>query len=213
MRIKSALTKMGLVEEDVVVTPKAKVTTTVTQQPASSFTPAPSFNPSPAATVDPEFADLLNKSIQASKLAFFDYLKFISVVEKAKSTGVAEDARFKMAFSTAQEMDVDKEKLLKSGDHYLQVLSEDESDFTADCATFEKDEVTARQTQLSAIETSITDLSKKLADLQQQHQTIETELAEKTASLESRKASFQATLQSFRSTIETNIKKINQYLQ
>lgn len=219
MGFKKALTKMGLVEEDAQVTPKAKVTTSVaTPVPAQTFSQL-SYSGGSAGTyqapaqIDPAISEMLNKSLQSSKLSGFDYMKFIASVEKSKSSGVSEDARFKMVYSTAQELGISKEGLVESGKHYLGVLTEDENDFNADCATFEKDEVTARETKLSQIETSMTDLSKKLAQLQQDHQTLQQEVAEQKAQLESRKSSFQATLQTFRATIEQNIQKINQYLQ
>jgi hypothetical protein len=214
MKIKSAFTKLGLIEEDVVVTPKSKAApaTAPAQTNAAQFT-APSFYQPTAPTIDPAIGEMLSKSLQASKLSGFDYMKFTSSVEKMKSTGATEDVRFKMAYSTAQELGVDKTNLVESGNHYLSVLKENEGDFGADCAQFEKDEVTARETKLSQIETSITDLAKQLAQAQQDHATLQSELAEKKSVLESRKASFQATLQSFRATIEQNIQKINQYLQ
>jgi len=205
--------KSLFVEEDVTPAPKTKAAQPVAPTSNPGYNPQYSSSYSPTVNVDPAISDMLTKSLQSSKLAGFDYMKFIASVEKSKASGVSEDARFKMVFSTAQELGVDKDQLVQSGQHYLGVLKENEDDFNSDCSKFEKDEVQGREAKLTQIENSITNLSKQLAQLQQDHETLKNELSEEKTRLESRKASFQATLQTFRATIEQNIQKINQYLQ
>lgn len=147
MPIKNFLNKMGLVEDDA---PVAKTKSTQTQsQPTPTVTPAVSrmtttYVPTP--TVDPAIQDMLSKSLQDNKLSGFDYLKFISAVEESKSTGVSEDARFKMTFATAKQLGLDKNNLLQSGSHYLEVLDQDENDFNSDCSQYEKNEIQSRET-------------------------------------------------------------------
>lgn len=210
MALKNFLNKMGLVEDEIVVAPKKAAQQAPAQQ-ASNFTPAPVYVPSPS--VDPAIQEMLAQSLQENKLSGFDYLKFTSAVEESKSTGVSEDARFKMTFSTAKQLGVDKNNLLKSGAHYLDVLSQDEADFNADCAQYDKKEIQSREAKIAQIESNLTDLSKQLAQAQQDHVTLTQELQSEKERLESRKTAFQVTLQNFRATIESNIQKINQYLQ
>jgi chromosome segregation ATPase len=162
--------------------------------------------------IDPSINQMLLQSLEDNKLSGFDYLKFSSSVEETKAFGVPEDARYKMAFSTAKQLGVDKANLLKSGQHYLDVLTQDERDFTQDCNEYDKKEIQAREARVSQIETMITDLAKQLTQLQNDHVTLKSELTEEKARLDSRKASFQVTLQNLRASIESNIQKINQYL-
>lgn len=218
MDFKKALNKMGLVEDEVPVK-KTAAQPAPAVAPAQTFTPTPSGNISfsppsytPPPTIDPTITEMLAQSLQDNKLAGFDYLKFISAVEESKATGVPEDARFKMTFSTAKQLGVDKTNLLNSGKHYLDVLTQDETDFNADCAQYDKKEVQSRTNKISQLEDTITQLSKQLAQAQQDHVTLAQELQDETARLESRKSAFQVTLQNFRATIESNIQKINQYL-
>lgn len=215
MGFKNVLNKMGLVEDEIpTVKQKASTVTSpqvpVTMQGVHTSTYSTSFTP--ATDIDPTIQKMLEDSLQENKLSGFDYLKFTSAVEEMKSTGTAEDARFKMAGFTAKQMGVDKAGLLKSGEHYLDVLSQDESDFGANCAEYLKKEITSRESSISKIESTITDLTKQLAQLQQDHSTLSQELQNETSRLESRKTAFQVTLKDFRATIESNIKKINQYL-
>jgi predicted RNase H-like nuclease (RuvC/YqgF family) len=204
---KGLLSKLGLVEEDVQVAPKKATAAAPTPQPTYSS----SYEPTPAA--DPAIADMLSKSLKDSQLSGFDYMKFVSAVEAMKSTGTSEDARFKMAYFTAQQMGVDKQDLLKSGSHYLDVLKEDETDFEADCSNFEKAEIDARQDQIQKIEEQINDLANKLAHAQQDHERLQQESKDAKTQLDARRGSFAATVKTIRSVIESNIAKINQYIQ
>lgn len=213
MKFKNVLNKMGLVEDDIPVkTNGAQVP--VTNQPSSTaqsvFTPS-SYTPTPS--IDPAISDMLKQSLESNKLSGFDYMKFTSAVEEMKSTGSSEDARYKMAFFAARQLGVDKANLLKSGEHYLDVLKQDENDFNSDCSEYDKKEVKSREAKISQISNQVGDLTTKLAQLQQEQATLHEELQNEKARLESRRSSFQVTLQNFRSTIETNIQKINQYLQ
>lgn len=212
MPLKNFLSKVGIIEEEIKVSPK-KVPQMPSAAPTSFAQPTSSFAPTPVApSVDPAIQEMLTQSLEENKLSGFDYLKFSSSVEETKAFGVPEDARYKMAFSTAKQLGVDKANLLKSGQHYLDVLSQDEADFNADCTQHDKKEIQARETKATQIEGTMTQLAKQLADLQQEHSTLKQELQSEKERLESRKVAFQATLQNFRATIESNIQKINQYL-
>lgn len=217
MAFKSFLNKMGLVEEDIQVT-KAKPAQPAAAAPSSVSAPTPSYSSftsmsAPVPAVDASIQEMLNQSLQENKLSGFDYLKFISAVDESKSTGVPEDARFKMTFSTAKQLGVDKNSLLKSGQHYIEVLTQDENDFNADCVQYEKNEVSARETKIASIEATINDLNKQLVQLNQDHTTLYQELQQEKVKLESRKIAFHVTVENIRSTIKSNIDKISQYLQ
>ena len=212
MDFKKAFTKMGLVEEDVPVTPKAKTSTPVVETKKSPIVETKTTYRKPEPEVDPEISEMLEKSLQDGKLSNFDYLKFVSMVDKMKGKVSSEEARFQTAFSAAEELGVTKASLLKSGDHYLDVLTEDEQDFNENCSDFEKKEIKSRETKLATSAANIEALTKELAQAQEEHETLESELQDQKAKLESRKESFQTTLESFRSTIKDNVEKINQYL-
>lgn len=212
MSLKNAFVKMGLVEEDVSASKVAPKTATKST-PTAETRRAPvtdSYKSAPA--VDPEISDMLEKSLQDGKLENFDYLKFISMVEKMKGKVSSEEARFQTAFSAAEELGLTKAGLLKSGDHYLDVLTEDEQDFNENCAGFEKKEVKSRENELKTSAANIEELTKQLEQAKDEHETLEKELQEQKDKLDTRKEAFQTTLESFRSTIKENVEKINQYL-
>src|SRR5579863_940060 len=178
MPLKSFLNKMGLVEDEVQVAKPKAPSTTQSGRPEALPTTLTSFTnfSTPTPTVDASIQDMLNQSLQDNKLSGFDYLKFISAVDETKATGIPEDARFKMTFSTAKQLGVDKTTLLKSGAHYLDVLGQDEGDFNADCSQYEKNEVQSRETKLANVESTISSLNKQLAQLNQDHMTLSQEL-------------------------------------
>jgi|SRR5581483_515588 len=214
--MKNFLTKLGLVEDDMPVA-KAKPAAPTATTNVSTGTPIPSstsFSFSvPAPSIDPALNEMLTKSLEENKLAGFDYLKFISAVQETKSTGLAEEACYKVTFSTAKQLGVDKNSLLKSGQHYIDVLNQDENDFNADCAEYERAQVQAREAKLAKVESTIADLKKQLSQLTEDSATLTQELHAEKAKLDSRKAAFSVTLDTLRNTIKTNIDKIGQYLQ
>lgn len=214
MSFKKALTKMGLVEEEVTVAPKKPQAPTPTPTNAAQYT-APSFYAPAAApaAADPAVTEMLNNSLKESQLAGFDYMKFVSAVDEMRSSGVPEASIYKMAFSTAKQMGVNKTDLIKSGEHYLGVLKEDEDGFNADVAQYEKKEVQTKEAKIAQLEATMTNLAKSLSQAQQDHDALQQEVQQQKESIETRKASFQVTLQNFRATIESNLQKINQYLQ
>lgn len=214
MAFKSFLNKMGLVEDEVTtvakpVAPAVRAVPTTSQPVYSTWTPSVAVAPA----VDASIQEMLTQSLQENKLSGFDYMKFISAVEETRATGVPEDARFKMTFSTAKQLGVDKTNLLKSGQHYLDVLSQDEADFNTGTVDYEKNEVQAREAKITNIDSTMADFNKKLSDLNQDRMNLATELQQEKLKLESRKAAFRVTLESIRNTIKTNITKIDQYLQ
>lgn len=211
MSLKTTFTKLGLLEEQVEA-PKSKTKQTAKATPAVG-TPVAQPTYQPAQTlVDPAISASLEQSLQENKLSGFDYLKFIATVEEMKSTGTPEDARFKMAFVAAKQLGVDKDSLMKSGQHYVDVLKQDEADFNSDCAQFEKKEIQGRDANAAKLEAQIGTLTQQLLKAQADLKVSQSELEEKKSTLESRKAAFQGALEDLESTIQTNISKINQYL-
>lgn len=204
MSLKKALVKMKLMEDEVVSVPtKAKATT-----PTTTYVPPTVQTPE----IDATFAKALEQSLQESKLSGFDYLKFISTTEEMKTYGTPEETRFKMAFSAAKQIGMDKGKLVDSGQHYLDVLKQDEAEFNAECTRFEKEEIQSKETRISQLDTKVASLSEQLTKATQDRATLAEEVQEKKTGLDTRRASFQTTLKSFVSTIEANIAKINTYL-
>lgn len=215
MSFKKAFTKMGLIEEEVVAPTKTRPqpTPTFSNSAPASFENS-HYPTSYVATpkVDDAIAKTLQQSLQESKLSGFDYLKFVASTEEMKIYGTPEDARYKMAFSAAKQLGVDKDSLVKSGQHYLDVLHQDDTDFQTECTQYEKREIQAKEAKVTELEAKLASLSEQLAQAKQERDGLVSEVAEKKASLDSRRASFQTTLQSFVTDIENNLSKINKYL-
>lgn len=201
MSLKKAFTRLGLLEEDVV--PVAKT---------PQRTQAAQVAPTPTPVVDDSIAKALEQSLQDNKLSGFDYLKFVAATEEMKAYNTPEDTRFKMAFSTAKQLGLDKDSLIKSGEHYLSVLKQDEAEFKSECTQHEKKEITAKETKLADLEAKIIALTEQANKAKEDHTALTEEVQEKKASLESRRTAFESTLQSFVDAIEANIAKINKYL-
>lgn len=204
MSFKKAFTKLGLLEEEAVPVAKRAQPTQATQMTAPTATMEPA--------VDEETAKALEQYLQDNKLAGFDYLKFVAAVDEMKAYNTPEETRFKMAFSTAKQLGLDKDSLMKSGQHYLDVLAQYEKDFKAESAQFEKKEVIAKQTQLTDLEAKITSLTEQLMQTKANHAALTEEVQNKKDTLASGQLTFQTTLQSFVDAIDANLAKITKYL-
>lgn len=202
MSLKKAFTKLGLLEEDAVPVAKTPQRTQTAQVAA----------PTPTPVVDDSIAKALEQSLQDNKLSGFDYLKFVAATEEMKVYNTPEETRYKMAFSTAKQLGLDRDSLIKSGEHYLSVLKQDDVEFKSECAQHEKKEITAKETKLAELETKITSLTEQANKAKEDHAALTEEVQEKKTSLESRRTAFESTLQSFVDTIEANIAKITKYL-
>ena len=204
MSLKKALTKMGLVEDTVSI-PKAEPT-------IATKTTVPTMVPTTTVEIDIAISKTLQQSLQDNKLSGFDYLKFIAATDEMKTYGTPEDARYRMAFLAAKQVGVDKDSLVKSGQHYIDVLKQDETDFNAECIQFEKKEVQAKDTKIAELEAKLTSLNEQLTQANLDHTNLTDEVRGKRASLASRQAAFKGTLETFVGNIEANIAKINKYL-
>lgn len=213
MSFKKALTKMGIIEDNISVPTSKPAPVVSTPNVTSSYaiTGAKGSNIAPT-NIDNDTAEELQKSLQDNKLSGFDYLKFISATDEMKSSGTSEDMRYKMAFLAAKQLGVDKDSLTKSARHYLDVLKGDETNFNTDCDKFEKEEIQDKENKIKELQSKADSFSQQLAQANYDRDQLSTEVNEKKRILQQKRSSFQTTLQSFVTEIETNILKITRYL-
>jgi hypothetical protein len=204
MSFKKAFTKMGLVEEEIITTKPQPTRAAATMRPTSYSAPKPA--------VDEGISKTLQQSLQENKLSGFDYLKFIASTEEMKVYGTPEEARYKMAFSAAKQLGVDKNALIQSAQHYLDVLKQDETAFESEFVQPELKKVKAKETKIADLEARLTSLQEEIARAKENHDSLVGEVQENKANVDSQRESFQITLKSFVDNIEANITKITQYL-
>lgn len=207
------------VKEDMPTTVPAAVSAATA--PAQIFSQGPLYqSPLPSsASVDPEVRDALLQSLDENKLAGYDYLKFIAALEEMKSCGGNEESRFKMAYIAAKQLGVDKNQLLKTADHYKQVLQQDSQDFNNDLAQKQTETVGAHEDRIKQIDAAVAErndqiakLNAEITQLQQEKGSLSGQVMENRAKLEVRKRSFEVTLAALTSEIDSNTQKINQYI-
>jgi septal ring factor EnvC (AmiA/AmiB activator) len=203
------------VKEDV---PTSPVTTSPTPVAAQTYSPGPLYqSPLPTTTsTDPEVRDALLQSLQEKQLAGFDYLKYVAALAKMAGT---EESRFRNAFVVAEQLGVTKAQLIKTADHYKEVLARDLQDFNSSFAETQAKEVGAHEdrikeidTTITAINTQIQQLNAQVTQLQQEKGTLSGQVMENRTKLEVRKRSFEVTHAALLSEIDANSQKINQYI-
>lgn len=192
MGFKNALGKLGLIEEAVVVPP-------IVEQHQASL-------------VDSEIAKTLSQSLQDSKLSGFDYLKYIAATDEMKKDGGTEAQSFKMAFTAAKQVGVDKDSLIKSAQHYLDVLKLDVTAFDTDFVQPETKAIQAKETRAANLAERYATLNEQLTQINLERAQLAGEVQKKKDALTAQQAAFEATLKTFTDDIEGNIVKINKYL-
>ncbi len=163
-------------------------------------------------SIDPDIKNTLIQSLQDNKLSGFDYLKFVAALDQMKSVAPSEESRFKMTFIAAQQLGVDKSKLIESANHYIDVLKQDLTDFKADFSSKQTEVVGNNETKLNEVNNTITSLQTQLSQLLVEQTKLASIISENKVKLENKRSTFETTHSSVVNEITDNIKKINQYL-
>src|SRR5690606_39218150 len=123
-----SLKSLFVVEE---AKPETKAEGEPREQAAEPVRPE-AFRPSSPAEpgkVQDKLFDVLFGALQANNQQGFDYMEFKDFVKSLASVPMDDATRFKSAFATAQTMGATKDVILKSANHYLDILSREEAKF------------------------------------------------------------------------------------
>lgn len=199
--------------------PKAK--DTPPEDPKKSA-PVPSAIPVDisAGKPDQSIIDNLALALEKSNLDGFDYFEFAKVIDQMSTTIPAEQVRYQAAFASAAAMGANKQKLIETADHYVDVLKEEADKFSTMVAVQTKETVTAKEESVKDIDAAIkekadmiTQLTNEINELTSNKTAILNEASENRIKIQKIQNDFAACLKVFLDKITGDKAKIEQYIQ
>ena len=186
--------------------------------------PAPATVTNAAGTgqIDKKFTEHFVNLLEKANLPGPDYFEYKQALQSMEGLGLGEEKQFQAAWASFKAMGGAKDTtiLKSSADQYLGILSKDRDSFLKDVEKAIKERVGALQDEYKKLEETnaayaqqIIDLQKKIDDNKNRLGQISGEVSEQTAKINTNKDSFEVTYVSFVDQIQSDLAKINQYLQ
>ena len=161
----------------------------------------------------------LAKALEKSNLPGFDYIEYKQSLGALQKMNIDEATAFKSAYATAATVGLTKEKLLKTAEHYKQVLSSERQKFDDAAEKQIHQKVKSKQAEVEKLKKLIVDYDAKIKELQEKMKSAQATIDQASAQIsgekekiESRKAEFEHTWQSILNEINKDIENVNKYL-
>lgn len=186
--------------------------------------PAPATVTNAAGTgqIDKKFVEHFVKLLEKANLPGPDYFEYKQALQSMEGLGLGEEKQFQAAWASFKAMGGAKDTtvLKTSAEQYLGILGKDRDSFLKDVEKAVKERVGSLQDEHKKLEDAnaayaqqIIDLQKKIDDNKNRLGQISGEVSEQTAKINANKDSFEVTYVSFVDQIQSDLIKINQYLQ
>lgn len=188
----------------------------------SKPTPVTVTNAAGTGQIDKKFTEHFVNLLEKANLPGPDYFEYKQALQSMEGLGLGEEKQFQAAWASFKAMGGAKDTtvLKTSADQYLTILVKDRESFLKDVEKAIKERVGALQDEHQKLEQTnaayaqqIIDLQKKIDDNKNRLGQISGEVSEQTAKINANKDSFEVTYVSFVNQIQSDLAKINQYLQ
>lgn len=203
---------------DKTTTPEVSATASTETVPAAEA--AHISGSTSAGVISNKFLEVLASAMEQNNLSGFDYLEYKQSLQSLEKMNMDEATRFKSALAMAQTLGANADGLLKSAQHYMQILSQEESKFEQALMNQrtvqikDKEEKAKRLQQVILEKTQqIEKLNGEIAGHRNEMETIQNELDQTKLKLENTKNDFLATYQTLIGQIKADIEKMNLYLK
>lgn len=202
-------------------TPRAKGSSgkTGTKSSGSPKTASKSTTQPVKGTASAKFRDILFKAIEQNNLEGFDYLEFRNSLLSLEKMVMDEKTRYQSAAAMAETLGVSPEQILKSADHYINVLKTEEKKFQEALSNQRSKQIGTKEQELKQIEevvkqksARIQELQKEIAADQKKAAQISTQIEKATVKVRQTSADFEASFASVANRIADDVQKIKNYL-
>ena len=167
-----------------------------------------------------EFLEILFDAMEANNAEGFDYLEFKKSLQSLQAVQMEEATRYRSAFAMAQTLGATPEKLLQTGQHYLDVLNREAQKFQDAAVGQRKKLIGTREQEIAQLERMTQDkmaqikkLNEEVEQHQQQMAILKTEIAEATAKMEDTIRHFTASHHQLAAQIAADMESIKKHLQ
>lgn len=219
------LKSLFIVEEEKPAKSKPAKTASSSKPAKPSVAETASASPKPSlkarnGKVTQKFTDILLTAMDNADLEGFDYLEYKKSLKSLQKMNMAEGTAYQSAFAMAQTMGASPDHLVKTAEHYLKALGEEEKKFENALVNQQENRIGAKRQQQQQLTKTIQDKEAQIKKLQaeiQQHQQklgkLDGEIKQADLSIANTKNDFFASYQNLVKQIQEDISKMKQYLK
>ena len=190
-----------------------------TQKATASSAPAYDKNNPPKGKPQEKFVNRLLGALESNNLEGFDYLEYKQSVQNLGNVDMDESTRFKSALAMAKTMGATPQKLISSANHYLKVLSTEESKFLEAFKNQQSIQISSQNKEVKRLQDGIAQRKAQIKKLQAEIAAGEKALEGKKGTIDKANAKVQATKDGFyhayhivTQQIAADLEKMKQYL-
>lgn len=170
--------------------------------------------------VSDKFLEVLFGAMDKNNLEGFDYLEFKQSLLSLKKMDMDEATRFKSAYAMAQTMGVDVDHLIRTADHYIKVLAEEEQKFEVALGKQNEQRVGSKAKEIQQLNQLIQDkeaqikaLQKQIDEHKKQVNSLREALKSASKKIETTKNDFIVSYNSLVSQIYKDVENMKKYLK
>ena len=169
--------------------------------------------------LDKKFVDVLLKAIRDGYIKEFDYLKFKKSVQAMGEMNMDEATSYKSAFATASTMGLNKEKLLKTANHYITLLEKERTHFADALKNQRSERISGRISAIDEMKKKIELNKQKIASLEKENAVFQSKIdgaddiiQKEKDKIEDIKNKFVKAYDYLEATINKDIENIDKYI-
>ncbi len=169
--------------------------------------------------LDEKSKNSLIRALEQNNLKGFDYLEFRQSLQALTAMQMDESTSYKSAFATASTMGLTKDKLLKTAEHYKQILSKEKGKFDQALQGQIQQRISGRQEEAKKLAAAIKQHEEQILKLKEKIKAYQGKIDNSQNLIDADKAKIEQTRNNFESTytnilsaIESDIQKINNLL-
>ncbi len=169
--------------------------------------------------LDEKSLTFLIKALEKNNLPGFDYIEFKQSLGNLLAMDIDEITAYKSVFATAMSMGLTREKLLKTANHYKQVLEKERTQFEGALKNQMEQRVQSKLEEVEKLKKQVKDYRKKIEELESRitkaQSTIDhadEHIQQAKSKIEETKNAFEFTHQSIINQIGHDVENIENYL-
>ncbi len=167
----------------------------------------------PIEGVDEKSFKILANAIQKNNLPGFDYLEYKESVRSLQDMDMKKDMAYKSAFSTGSTVGLTLEKLIKSANHYIDVLNDEKQKFKVELQHQVQSKILSKENEKEKLRKKIETLQRQIASLEQEMTMSEKKLENYDAEVEDAKEKIRTASVNFNGTIDKLVEQIESDIQ
>ncbi len=140
-----------------------------------------------------------------------DYYEFTRMID-AMSAIPDEKTRFVSAYAGLSLQGLDKDKLVKTANQYLDIIDNDAKNFNSTVDKAMQDKVVGKKKEMEDKAKRIQDLTREIGELSQKLDAIRNEIQENEQKIQANSSTYSHESNTLKNKIAQDIQKINQYI-